>query len=59
MGINFLIVGLIWGSGGFLGGMLISYSPILPLLIAPAGIIASLLLINANFGRRMVLNYST
>src|SRR3990167_6571156 len=59
MGINFLIVGLIWGSTGFVGGMLISYTPILPLLIAPCSIFAAFLVINAGFGRKMVLSYSS
>ena len=58
MGVNFLIVGLVWGSSGFLGGILIGYSPILPLFLAPLGAIASLFLINASFGRKMILNYS-
>jgi MFS family permease len=58
MGINFLIVGLIWGGTSLLGGMIISYSPILPMLIAPLGLVCALFAINANFGRKMVLNYS-
>lgn len=58
MGINFLIVGLIWGGSGLIGGFLIAQSPILPILLAPLGATASLFVINAEFGRKMVLNYA-
>lgn len=58
MGINFLIVGLIWGGSGFCGGLLINYSPMLPLLLAPAGVIAALLAINLGDGRKLSLNYN-
>ncbi len=58
MGINFLIVGLVWGCSGFLGGILISHSPILPLLLAPLGAFGSLLAINAGHGKNMVLSHA-
>lgn len=58
MGMNFLIVGLIWGGCGFCGGLLISYSPILPLLVAPAGVIGALFAINAYDGRKLAINYN-
>lgn len=58
MGVNFLIVGLIWASTGFIGGLLISYTPILPLLLSPAGVIAALLAINARDGRKLAMNYN-
>lgn len=53
-GVNFLIIGLIWGSVSFIGGLLISYSIILPILIAPAGVIASLFAINSINGKNMI-----
>lgn len=59
MGINFLIVGLTWGGSGFIGGVLIGYSPILPLLIAPIGVITALFIMNARFGKKMVLSYAS
>ena len=59
MGINFLIVGLIWGGSGLIGGFLISYSPILPIMLAPFGVIVALFVTNAEFGRKMVINYTS
>lgn len=56
-GINFLIVGLVWGATGLIGGLLISYTPILPIVLAPLGIIASLLATTTKYGKNMVLNY--
>lgn len=56
-GINFLIVGLVWGTTGFMGGLIISYTPILPILLAPLGIIAALMVTITRYGKNMVLNY--
>jgi MFS family permease len=58
MGINFLIVGLIWGGSAMVGGLLAGYSPILPILLAPSGILASLFIIYSNYGRKLSLSYA-
>lgn len=57
MGINFIVVGSIWATTGFLGGILMGFSPLLPLALAPIGVICSLFLVQANFGRKLALNY--
>ena len=58
MGVSFIIVASVWAITGFVGGLLMSISPLLPLIMAPSGIIASLILVHANFGRKLVLNYN-
>ncbi len=58
MGINFLIVGLVWGATGRVGGLMLGHSPILPIMLAPLGIIAAILCINTSFGRKISLNYA-
>lgn len=57
MGVSFIIVSSAWGVTGFLGGMLLSLSPLLPLLIAPCGVAGLLVLVHADFGRKLVLSY--
>jgi len=57
MGIALFIVSLTWAITGFLGGILLSLSPLLPLLIAPTGVITCILLIHADFGRKLMLSF--
>jgi MFS family permease len=57
MGISFIIVSSAWACTGFLGGLMLSFSPLLPLMIAPLGIFALLFLVHADFGRKLVLSY--
>lgn len=59
MGINFLIVGLVWGVTGRLGGMILSQSPVLPILLAPLGVIVAIMVINTSFVRKMQLSYAS
>jgi MFS transporter, DHA1 family, tetracycline resistance protein len=58
MGVSFIVVASVWATTGFVGGLLMSISPLLPLIVAPCGIIAALVLVHANFGRKLVLNYN-
>lgn len=54
MGVGFLVVSTVWASTGFIGGILMSISPILPLVVAPLGIVAAILLIRTEFGHKLV-----
>ena len=58
IGIGFIIVGSAWAATGFLGGMLMGLSPLLPLIIAPLSAIIALCLMHADFGKKLVLNYA-
>lgn len=57
MGVLFIVVGSVWATTGFLGGLLMSVSPLLPIIVAPASVIASLFLVHRGFGKKMVLAY--
>jgi MFS family permease len=52
MGICFIVVAVIWSLTGILGGFLMAHAKLLPLLLAPFGIIVALLLLHAGFGRK-------
>lgn len=54
MGINFIVIGLVWGLSGLLGGLLMRTATILPLLVAPLGVFCALLVINAENGKELV-----
>lgn len=58
MGINFLIVGMVWGATGRIGGMVLGQSPILPIILSPLGIIVAIMLIYTAFGMKMSLSYA-
>ena len=57
MGVCFIVVSLMWATTGFLGGLLLSFSPWLPLLIAPLGVVLALVLMHANFGKQLAVRY--
>lgn len=57
MGIALFIVSLTWAATGFFGGLLLSHSPLLPLILAPTGVITCVLLIHADFGRKLMLSF--
>jgi DHA1 family tetracycline resistance protein-like MFS transporter len=50
MGVCFIIIGLIWSSAGMLGGFLMSIYELLPLLVAPVGIVLAIALLHSRFG---------
>jgi DHA1 family tetracycline resistance protein-like MFS transporter len=51
MGVCFIIIGLIWSLAGMLGGMLMSVYSLLPLLVAPVGILLAIGLLHSRWGR--------
>jgi DHA1 family tetracycline resistance protein-like MFS transporter len=53
MGVCFIIIGLIWSLSGMLGGVLMSRYELLPLLVAPVGIILAIGLLHSQFGRQL------
>lgn len=44
MGICFIVVALMWALTGFLGGFLMSIHPYLPLVVAPVGVVISIVM---------------
>ncbi len=58
MGISFIIVSSAWAFTAFLGGLLLSISPLLPLLIAPISIISLLLFMQVKVGKQLTLNFT-
>lgn len=49
MGVCFIVVAVIWAITGVLGGFLMRYYELLPLIIAPIGILLSIVLLHMNF----------
>ncbi len=49
MGVCFIVIALIWALTASVGGVLMSISTLLPLLVAPLGIVAAVILLHANF----------
>lgn len=54
MAICFIVISLIWALTGILGGMLMSAYTLLPLLIAPIGILFCIGMMHSRFGKRML-----
>jgi DHA1 family tetracycline resistance protein-like MFS transporter len=55
MGVCFIIIGLIWSLSAMFGGLLMSLYELLPLLVAPVGIILAIGLLHSRFGRELGL----
>lgn len=51
MGICFMVVALMWAFSGLTGGFLMSLYTLLPLMIAPLGILIALSLLHGEFGK--------
>lgn len=49
MGVCFIVVALMWALTGVLGGALISIYSLLPLLVAPVGIVLAIMLLHSKF----------
>lgn len=58
MGISFIIVSSAWAFTAFLGGFLLSISPLLPLLIAPISIVSLLFFMQVKTGKQLTLNFT-
>lgn len=54
MGISFFVVSGAWATTGFLGGILMSITPALPLIAAPIGIISAIILLHSEFGKNLI-----
>lgn len=53
MGMCFIVVALMWSLAGLLGGFMMSTHELLPLLVAPAGILLSILLLHLGFFKKI------
>jgi MFS family permease len=51
MGMCFIVVAVIWSLTGIIGGFLMGYEKLLPLLVAPVGIILALILLHSRIGK--------
>lgn len=54
MGICFIVIALIWSATAMLGGMLMSIHILLPLIVAPTGILLAIVLLQAEFGKKIL-----
>lgn len=57
MGISFIVASSAWTVTGLLGGLLMSFSPLLPLLLSPISLIAALMLIQTKTSASFTLSY--
>lgn len=54
MGICFIVIALIWSVTAMIGGVLMSLNTLLPLIVAPIGILLAILLWQAEFGKKIL-----
>jgi len=54
MGVCFIVIALIWSVTAMLGGVLMSISALLPLMVAPVGILLAIILLQAKFGKKLL-----
>ncbi len=55
MGVCFIVIAFIWSFTAMLGGMLMSINPLLPLIVAPVGILLAIGLLHSGFNRKMLV----
>ncbi len=53
MGICFIVVALIWSLTALLGGVMMGINELLPMAVAPLGIMLSILLLHSSFGKTL------
>jgi DHA1 family tetracycline resistance protein-like MFS transporter len=53
MGICFIVVAIIWSLTGLIGGALMSFHELLPLIVAPLGILFSIILLHSKFEKSL------
>lgn len=58
MGVCFIVIALIWSATAMIGGVLMSIYTLLPLLVAPIGIVFAIILLHANFGKKIMGHYN-
>ncbi|MDR3490486.1 MAG: MFS transporter [Gammaproteobacteria bacterium] len=53
MGICFIVVALIWSLTALLGGVIMSFNVLMPLILAPVGIVISIILLHSSLGKQL------
>ena len=53
MGVCFIVIALIWSATAMIGGILMSVYTLLPLIVAPVGILLAIVLWQAGFGKKI------
>jgi len=53
MGVCFIVIALIWSATAMIGGVLMSIYTLLPLIVAPIGILLAIILLQAEFGKKV------
>lgn len=54
MGICFIVIAFIWSLTAMLGGVLMSINTLLPLIVAPIGILVAIVLLHTKFGEKII-----
>ncbi len=54
MGVCFIVIAFIWSLTAMIGGVLMSIHTLLPLIVAPIGIILAIILLHTEFGKKML-----
>ncbi len=54
MGMCFIVIALIWSATAMIGGVLMSINTLLPLIVAPVGILLAVILLHSGFGNKIL-----